>query len=140
MDNSWSLLNSSMRQGTTPRALAPGTLRRIVTFAKPHRTSLLIFLTLSTVSAVLAVATPVLAGRVVDGIVNHAGAALVVGLAALIALLTVIDSGIGLASRCSPQGSVRGSSWTCAARCSSTCSGCRWRSSLAPAPARWSAG
>ena len=99
MDNSWSLLNSSMRQGSTPRALAPGTLRRIVTFAKPHRTSLLIFLTLSTVSAVLAVATPVLAGRVVDGIVNHAGAALVVGLAALIALLTVIDSGIGLASR-----------------------------------------
>jgi ABC-type multidrug transport system fused ATPase/permease subunit len=99
MDNSWSLLNSSMRQGSTPRALAPGTLRRIVTFAKPHRTSLLIFLTFSTVSAVLAVATPVLAGRVVDGIVNHAGAALVVGLAALIALLTVIDSGIGLASR-----------------------------------------
>ncbi|MGH3538476.1 MAG: hypothetical protein ACRDQJ_09280, partial [Pseudonocardiaceae bacterium] len=60
MDNSWSLLNSSMRQGSTPRALAPGTLRRIVKFAKPHRTSLLIFLTLSTVSAFLAVATPVL--------------------------------------------------------------------------------
>ena len=99
MDNSWSLLNSSMRQGSTPRALAPGTLRRIAEFAKPHRTSLLIFLTLSTVSAVLAVATPVLAGRVVDGIVRHADTGLVVGLAALIALLTVVDSGIGLASR-----------------------------------------
>ncbi|MFN2478129.1 MAG: ABC transporter ATP-binding protein [Pseudonocardiaceae bacterium] len=99
MDNSWSLLNSSMRQGNVPRALAPGTLRRIIKFAKPHRTSLLIFLTLSTVSAVLAVATPVLAGRVVDAIVTHAGAALVVGLAVLIAVLTVIDSGIGLASR-----------------------------------------
>ncbi|HYZ38930.1 MAG TPA: ABC transporter ATP-binding protein, partial [Pseudonocardiaceae bacterium] len=67
MDNAWSLLNSTMRQGNTPRALAPGTLRRIVGFARPHRTSLLIFLALSTVSAVLTVATPVLAGHVVDG-------------------------------------------------------------------------
>jgi ABC-type multidrug transport system fused ATPase/permease subunit len=99
MDNSWSLMYSSMRQDSTPRALAPGTLRRIVGFAKPHRTSLLIFLTLSTVSAVLTVATPVLAGRVVDAIVGHANAGLVVGLAVLIALLAVIDSGIGLASR-----------------------------------------
>jgi ABC-type bacteriocin/lantibiotic exporter with double-glycine peptidase domain len=71
MDNSWSLLNSMARQGSTPRSLAPGTLRRIFGFAKPHRRSLLIFLALSTVSAMLAVATPVLAGRVVDGIVGH---------------------------------------------------------------------
>ncbi len=99
MDNSWSLLNSSMRQGGTPRSLTPGTLRRIIVFAKPHRRSLLIFLTLSTVSAVLTVATPVLAGRVVDAIVGHAEVTLVVGLAVLIALLAVIDAGIGLASR-----------------------------------------
>ncbi|MGH3827057.1 MAG: ABC transporter ATP-binding protein, partial [Pseudonocardiaceae bacterium] len=84
MDNSWSLLNSTMRQGNTPRALAPGTLRRVVTFAKPHRTSLLIFLALSTISAVLTVATPVLAVRVVDDIVGHREAGLVIGLAVLI--------------------------------------------------------
>ncbi|MGH3962724.1 MAG: ABC transporter ATP-binding protein [Pseudonocardiaceae bacterium] len=99
MDNSWSLLNSSVRRGGTPRALAPGTLRRIVGFAKPHKTSLLVFLALSTVSAVLAVATPVLAGRVVDAIVGRAGVTLVVGLAVLIAVLAVIDAGFGLASR-----------------------------------------
>ncbi|HEV7830392.1 MAG TPA: ABC transporter ATP-binding protein [Pseudonocardiaceae bacterium] len=99
MDNSWSLLNSMARQGSTPRSLAPGTLRRIFGFAKPHRRSLLIFLALSTVSAMLAVATPVLAGRVVDGIVGHAKVTLVTGLAVLIALLAVLDAGIGLAAR-----------------------------------------
>jgi ABC-type multidrug transport system fused ATPase/permease subunit len=99
MDNSWSLLNSMARQRSTPHSLAPGTLRRIIRFAKPHRRSLLIFLALSTVSAILAVATPVLAGRVVDGIVGHAEVTLVIGLAVLIALLAVLDAGIGLAAR-----------------------------------------
>ncbi|MGQ0773720.1 MAG: ABC transporter ATP-binding protein [Pseudonocardiales bacterium] len=99
MDNSRSLLYSSMRQGGAPRALAPGTLRRIVAFAKPHKRSLLVFLGLSTVSAALAVATPVLAGRVVDAIVGRGGAALVVWLAVLIAALAVVDAGVGLASR-----------------------------------------
>ncbi|HZA15532.1 MAG TPA: ABC transporter ATP-binding protein [Pseudonocardiaceae bacterium] len=100
MDNSWSLLHSSVRQDAgRRRALAPGTLRRIVEFAKPHKSSLLIFLGLSTVSAALTVATPVLAGRVVDGIVGRAEVALVVGLAILIAVVAVTDAGVGLASR-----------------------------------------
>jgi ABC-type multidrug transport system fused ATPase/permease subunit len=60
---------------------------------------LLIFLALSTVSAMLAVARPVLAGRVVDGIVGHANVTLVAGLAVLIALLAVLDAGIGLGAR-----------------------------------------
>ncbi len=99
MDNSWRLLNSSMRQGGTHRALARGTLRRIVGFAKPHKPALLVFLALSMISAVLTVATPVLAGRVIDAIVGRAGVTLVVGLAVLIAVLAVIDAGVGLASR-----------------------------------------
>ena len=100
MDNSWSLLHSSVRQDAgRRRALAPGTLRRIVEFAKPHKSLLLIFLGLSTVSAALTVATPVLAGRVVDGIVGRAEVALVVGLAILIAVVAVTDAGVGLASR-----------------------------------------
>jgi ABC-type multidrug transport system fused ATPase/permease subunit len=99
MDNAWSLLNSMARQGSAPRTVAPGTVRRILRFAAPHRFSLLIFLVLSTISAVLTVATPVLAGRVVDAIVGHARLATVVGLAMLIAGLAVVDAGVGLASR-----------------------------------------
>jgi ABC-type multidrug transport system fused ATPase/permease subunit len=99
MDNAWSLLNSVARQGSAPRAVAPGTVRRILRFAAPHRISLLIFLVLSTISAVLTVATPVLAGRVVDAIVGHARLATIVWLAVLIAGLAVVDAGVGLASR-----------------------------------------
>ncbi|MGH8918443.1 MAG: ABC transporter ATP-binding protein, partial [Actinomycetes bacterium] len=99
MDNPRSLLTSSLRPAGPPRALAPGTLRRIVGFAQPHKTSLLTFLSLSMVSAVLVVATPVLAGRVVVAVVGRPGVTLVVGLAALIAVLAVIDAGVGLASR-----------------------------------------
>src|ERR671917_1785719 len=99
MDNPRSLMRSSMHQGDAPRALAPGTLRRIGGFAAAHRSKLASFLALSTVSAILTVATPVLAGRVVDGIVNRAGTAVVVGLAVLIALLAIVDAGVGLAAR-----------------------------------------
>lgn len=99
MDNAWSLLNSMARQGSAPRAVAPGTVRRIAHFAAPHRTSLLIFLLFSTISAILTVATPVLAGRVVDAIVKHATLATIVGLAVLIAGLAVVEAGVGLASR-----------------------------------------
>src|SRR5918998_279708 len=99
MDNPRSLMRSSMHQGDAPRALAPGTLRRIGGFAAAHRSKLASFLALSTVSAILTVATPVLAGRVVDGIVNRAGTAVVVGLAVLIALLAIVDAGVGLVAR-----------------------------------------
>ena len=55
------------------------------------------FLVLSVVGAVLAVATPVLAGRVVDAIVDrrgrrHRGRALAV----LIAVIAVAEAGLGL--------------------------------------------
>ncbi|MQA16269.1 MAG: ATP-binding cassette domain-containing protein [Pseudonocardiaceae bacterium] len=99
MDNAWGVMYSSMRQGDAPRELAPGTFRRIARFARPHRRALLVFLALSTVTAMLAVATPVLAGRVVDAIVNRTGVAVVVGLAVLIAVLAIADAGFGLAAR-----------------------------------------
>ncbi len=99
MDNPRSLMRSSMHQADVPRALTPGTLRRIGRFAAVHRSKLVGFLALSTVSAILAVATPVLAGRVVDGIVERAGVGLVVGLAVLIALIAIVDAGVGLAAR-----------------------------------------
>ncbi|WP_460864477.1 ABC transporter ATP-binding protein [Rhodococcus aerolatus] len=75
------------------------TVRRIGRFAAPHRRRLLVFVVLSVVGAALAVATPVLAGRVVDGIVNDAAAGVVVGLAVLIAVIALAEAGTGLASR-----------------------------------------
>jgi ABC-type multidrug transport system fused ATPase/permease subunit len=95
----WTALQSAM-QGDQPRQAVNGaTLRRIGGFARPHRGALLVFLLLSVVTAGLTVATPVLAGRVVDAIVGQGEVSTVVGLAVLIAVIAVVDAGVGLAER-----------------------------------------
>ncbi|HEU0088179.1 MAG TPA: ABC transporter transmembrane domain-containing protein, partial [Pseudonocardiaceae bacterium] len=81
------------------RPFSWATVRRIGRFAQPHRAKLVRFLLLSVVTAVLAVATPVLAGRVVDAIVRGAQPGVVVGLAALIAGIAVAEAGLGLVTR-----------------------------------------
>ncbi len=87
----------------TPRTVAPGTVRRIWAFAAPYRRWLLAFLLLTTLMAGIGVATPVLAGQVVNAIVaadaRSAAAATVVGLAAGIAALAVLEAVTGLVSR-----------------------------------------
>ncbi|AEV86590.1 Lipid A export ATP-binding/permease protein msbA [Actinoplanes sp. SE50/110] len=95
----WSSMYHAMNQQDEKRPFSLATLRRIARFARPHRRALTGFLTLSVVAAVLAVAGPVLAGRVVDAIVGGADTGLVVRLAAAIALVALGESGLGLAQR-----------------------------------------
>ncbi|GIJ45555.1 ABC transporter ATP-binding protein [Virgisporangium aliadipatigenens] len=75
------------------------TVRRILGFARPHRSRLIRFTLLSVVGAVLAVAGPVLAGRVVDAIVRGADDGLVVRLAVIIAVIAAADAALGLTVR-----------------------------------------
>ncbi|MGH4023482.1 MAG: ABC transporter ATP-binding protein [Pseudonocardiaceae bacterium] len=95
----WMSLYNAMNAQQERRPLSRETLRRIGRFARPHRRLLGTFLLLSVITAVLAVATPLLAGRVVNAIVNGAALDLVVGLAALIAAIAVAEAGIGLVTR-----------------------------------------
>src|SRR5688500_14922951 len=95
----WMALQSAMQGEQPRRALNGATLRRIGGFARPHRRALLLFLGLSVVSAVLSVASPVLAGRVVDAIFEGREVGTVVGLAVLIAAIAIADAGVGLAQR-----------------------------------------
>ncbi|MEU9794266.1 ABC transporter ATP-binding protein [Streptomyces sparsogenes] len=81
------------------RPFSRATLRRIGGFARPHRRRLSLFLVGSVVTAVLAVATPLLAGRVVDAIVHRSDQDVVLGLAALIAVIAVAEAGLGLFTR-----------------------------------------
>ncbi|MEO5873857.1 MAG: ABC transporter ATP-binding protein, partial [Streptosporangiaceae bacterium] len=81
------------------RPFSRATFRRIIGFARPHRRQLSWFLLLSVVTAVLAVATPVLAGRVVTEIVEGADEGIVIGLAVLIAVIAVAEAGFGLLNR-----------------------------------------
>nr|PZM95469.1 MAG: ABC transporter [Thermocrispum agreste] len=99
MDNTWHLLRSSMHAEEAPKGLAPGTVRRVVRFARPHWRRLAVFGLLTVVAAVLAVSTPLLAGRVVDVIVSGESAETVVTLALIIAGVAVADAAVGLAER-----------------------------------------
>ncbi len=95
----WSSLWSTMRSSTSNAGISKDTLRRTVMFAKPYSRKLLVFVVLSVLSAALAVATPVLAGRVVNAIVAKTAVEVVVNLALLIALVAVLDAALSLVIR-----------------------------------------
>ena len=95
----WSALESAMQQPGDRRAISRATLRRIAVFARPHRRTIESYLVLATVSAVLGVATPVLAGRAVDAIVQRKVSSVVIGIAGAIAVIAVLDAIVGLLER-----------------------------------------
>ncbi|MEU6744136.1 ABC transporter ATP-binding protein [Streptosporangium sandarakinum] len=95
----WHSMYATMQAQEDRRPFSMATLRRIGAFARPHTRKLVLFLLLSVVGAALAVATPVLAGRVVDAIVNRAPVEAVIRLSALIAVIALAEAGLGLATR-----------------------------------------
>jgi len=95
----WSSLHRLMNAQDARRQISRVTVRRIGSFARPHRRKLGLFLVLSVVSAILAVATPVLAGRVVNAIIDGKESSVVVGLAVVIAGIAIAEAGIGLLTR-----------------------------------------
>ncbi|MGH3959509.1 ABC transporter ATP-binding protein [Mycobacterium sp.] len=76
-----------------------GLVGRIWRFAGRHHRRLSVFVAVSVVSALLTVATPMLAGRVVDEIVTGAHAAAIVLLASVIATVAVAEAVVSLLTR-----------------------------------------
>ncbi|NNN30236.1 ABC transporter ATP-binding protein [Streptomyces sp. S3(2020)] len=95
----WTQLQSVMHAEQETRPFARTTLRRIGAFARPHRTRIARFVVLGVATALLAVATPVLAGHVVDAIVTGDDEGTVVRLALLIALIAVAEAALGILGR-----------------------------------------
>ncbi|WP_106974301.1 ABC transporter ATP-binding protein [Streptomyces iakyrus] len=95
----WTQLHSVMNAERERRPFALTTLRRIGAFARPHRRRIALFVLLGVGTALLAVATPVLAGSVVDTIVSHGDEGTVVRLALLIALIAVAEAVLGVLGR-----------------------------------------
>ncbi|WP_327587631.1 ABC transporter ATP-binding protein/permease [Nonomuraea sp. NBC_00507] len=89
----------SMNNRPERRPLSRATLRRIGGFARPHRRRLALFMVLSVVMAGLAVASPLLAGRVVDAIFKAEPLDVVVVVALAIAGLAVAEAALGLINR-----------------------------------------
>ncbi|MBF6223595.1 ABC transporter ATP-binding protein [Nocardia abscessus] len=95
----WSQMYRRANAPQEQRPFRRATAERIIRFAAPHRRRIASFLLFSVVSAVLAVATPVLAGRVVNDIVSGAAPRVVIILALVIGALAVFDAALGLAIR-----------------------------------------
>ncbi|MDN3025600.1 ABC transporter ATP-binding protein [Streptomyces sp. S.PB5] len=95
----WTQLQGVMNAQEQTRPFARATLRRIGAFARPHRTRIAQFVVLGVATALLAVATPVLAGDVVDAIVTGDEEGKVVRLALLIALIAVVEAALGILGR-----------------------------------------
>ncbi|MEV4414201.1 ABC transporter transmembrane domain-containing protein, partial [Catellatospora sp. NPDC049609] len=101
-------LMRSMRRGQSVenRKIGKATARRILGFARPYRTEIAVFLLTVVLAAVIGVATPLLAGRVVNTIVPEDGRPLapdagrtVIVIALVIGALAVLSALLSLAER-----------------------------------------
>ncbi len=97
--NMWMALRSAMQDDGDKRPVRWPTVRRVGTFARPHRATIAAFLVLATGSAVVGVVTPLLAGRAVDAIVDGGRSSTVVVLALVLAAVAVVEAAVGLAER-----------------------------------------
>ncbi|WP_283614940.1 ABC transporter ATP-binding protein [Mycolicibacterium poriferae] len=95
-----SLYRQTRARGGELRSLADRRLlSRIWRFAQRHHRKLAVFLAVSVVSALLTVATPLLAGRVVDEITGSGTTRVVVMLAVVIAVVALAEAGVALVTR-----------------------------------------
>src|SRR3954451_10694516 len=98
----WEMLRSMRREGDlSGRRIGRETARRIMSFARPYRLDIGVFLVAVVLDAGIGVATPVLAGRVIN-LINKGGAGdarAVVLTAVLIAGLAVVDALLSLGQR-----------------------------------------
>ncbi|WP_424860749.1 ABC transporter ATP-binding protein [Streptomyces sp. MMS24-I29] len=95
----WTQLHNVMNAQADRRTFDRATLRRVAAFARPHRRRVALFLLVSVATALLAVATPVLAGRVVDAIVTGGDTGTVTRLSLLIAAIALAEAALGLVGR-----------------------------------------
>ncbi len=100
MPGGYSVIRSMHRDPTLSKKQLPaGIARRILKFARPYRRELAMFTGVIVLDAIVGVATPVLAGRVITEITTHGSVRVVVWIAVIIAGLAVVDSGFSLAQR-----------------------------------------
>jgi ATP-binding cassette subfamily B protein len=98
----WEMLRAMRREGDlSGRKIGRETARRVFAFARPYRRDIIVFLLAVILAAGIGVATPLLAGRVVNLISQGGGGAAqaVIRTALLIAALAVADAVFSLVQR-----------------------------------------
>jgi ATP-binding cassette subfamily B protein len=100
--SSWMMLRSIQNsERVSQHQLSRGTTKRILRFARPYRRDIIVFLITVVFAAGIGVASPVLAGHVINAITagGSDAAATVIRLAFMIAGLAVVDAFLSLAQR-----------------------------------------
>jgi ATP-binding cassette subfamily B protein len=99
MDTWHAMRSFSQDRGVAKKKLAPGTLRRIARFAGPYRGAITTLLVLLAVDAGIGVVNPLLFRAIIDvGIPKHRSG-LVIGIAAVVAVVAVADAVLSLVER-----------------------------------------
>jgi ATP-binding cassette subfamily B protein len=100
--SSWGMMRSMRRKDELgDKRVGRETALRVLRFARPFRRPITFFLVLVVATSAIAVATPVLAGNIIN-VINAGGSdagAIVVRIALLIAALAVVDAGLSLVQR-----------------------------------------
>ena len=100
MHAGWGMMRSLTRDSSVAqRKLAPGTARRVMAYARPYKSHIVVFLILVILDSALVVATPLLLGQIIDKGVIPKKAGVVVQLSLVIAVISVLDGGLTLVQR-----------------------------------------
>jgi ATP-binding cassette subfamily B protein len=99
MDTWHAMRSFSQDRGVAKKKLAPGTLRRIIRFARPYRSAITTLLILLAIDAAIGIVNPLLFRAIIDvGIPKHRSG-LVVGIAVVVAVVAVADAVLSLVER-----------------------------------------
>lgn len=98
--SAWQMMHSLTRDKSVAQTrLAEGTVRRVLSYARPHTRPIAVFLVLVVLSSMLVVATPLLLQRLIDDGVIPGNADLVVRVALLVAGISVLEAVLTMVQR-----------------------------------------
>ncbi len=96
----WMMMRSMSRdRSVTERSLAPGTRRRVFSYARPYKSSIIAFLGVVIVNSVLVVTVPLLIKSLVDDGVIPKDSSVVVRLSLVVAAIAVLDALLSVVQR-----------------------------------------
>ena len=98
--SSWQAMRSYYRDpSVTKQRIKPGTVRRIMSYARPYRWDLTLFLGMNALAAVATVAVPLLLKTLIDQGILAGNEGVVIGVAAIVAGLALVSALLALAQR-----------------------------------------
>ncbi len=96
----WGLMRSFRRDSSvTQQKLAPGTVKRIVAFARPYKRAIVVLVLLLALDAAIGAVNPLLLKAIIDRGILHKRPNLVIGLALVVGAIAIFDAVLSLTER-----------------------------------------